>query len=74
MCIRGSWVCLVLLWHYKVILQSVTISHTVQPLEGRAPVPLPIVDKGLLGTRGCAENYFVETIFVENNADVVVIP
>ena len=32
----------------------------------------PITNEWSLGTRGCTEHYFVETIFVENNADVVV--
>ena len=48
MCIRGLWVCLALLWHYKLILQSVAIPRTVQPLEGRVPAPLHIVGKALI--------------------------
>ena len=40
--------------------------------RGRAENYQPITNEWLLGSRRCAENYFLETIFVENNADVVV--
>ena len=34
---------------------------------------LPITNEWSLRTRGCAKNNFVETIFLENSADVVVL-
>jgi len=62
--------------HERAENQPITIkcAENYQPITGEcAENYQPITNEWSLGTRGCAENYFVETIFVDNKADVMVV-